>query len=61
MNNGQNHYNLNISYTQLTNLKPQDETATIVLKSHTFLYFKLDVIDIKANYEVKISYQLKLF
>jgi hypothetical protein len=61
MNNGQNHYNLNISYTQLTNLKPQDETAALVLRSHTFLFFKLDVIDVKANYEVKISYQLKLF
>ena len=64
MNNGELNYNLNFSFNQLVNLRqttPDENINVAILRSHSFVYVKLEVNDIKLEYDVKISYKLKAF
>jgi hypothetical protein len=60
LNNGEFNYQIQYTFTTLTNLKPSERVPTVI-RSHSFDYFKLDVEDTNSNYEIKISYKLKPF
>jgi len=65
MNNGELNYTFNYNFENLENLRPtfQDNknTLNVNVRAHSFEYLKFEVIDPKANYDVKLTFKFKQF
>lgn len=64
MNNGEENYKIDFIYSHNSNLihkVPKDNGNSLILRSHSFEFIKLEVKDNNVDYEVRISYKIVSF